>query len=312
MLHRSSKELITRGNIDGIISAAIFLRCYPHSKIQFVTSPAAAAPYVQSSDADHIFVSDLSPVPSLAGAIESILYSRQVTLIDHHPFSNQFDWAVIDDTASAAGLMHRILEPNGMDAAVAIADLYESGNGSPTQHAGRILDVDSIAKECDILDFAWRFNIKDDIFRYNAASQLARDNLPSEIPCIVKRYEEMIRQNRWGKAINNAYKHMQHVGNAAIIKFDGRRPSFYGFGTRALTEAARRKGCNYVAMLYQRKSESVVSLRSTMSEGENLGQFIESFTSRHGIEGGGHPNSAGARIPTSSTNLLINKLSMLA
>ena len=32
----------------------------------------------------------------------------------------------------------------------------------------------------------------------------------------------------------------------------------------------------------------------------NLGQFVNDFTKQHGIVGGGHPHSAGAKIPTSS------------
>ena len=30
----------------------------------------------------------------------------------------------------------------------------------------------------------------------------------------------------------------------------------------------------------------------------NLGQFVADFTSEHGVVGGGHPHSAGAKIPT--------------
>ena len=47
MSEEGSKELITRGNLDGIVSAAAFLRRYPSATVRFVTSPAAAAPLLE-------------------------------------------------------------------------------------------------------------------------------------------------------------------------------------------------------------------------------------------------------------------------
>jgi nanoRNase/pAp phosphatase (c-di-AMP/oligoRNAs hydrolase) len=39
----------------------------------------------------------------------------------------------------------------------------------------------------------------------------------------------------------------------------------------------------------------------------NLGRFVEDFTAIHGLEGGGHPTSAGARIPVETTDLFLDQ-----
>jgi len=312
MSAEGSRELITRGNLDGIVSAAVFLRRFPSSPVRFVTSPAAAAPLLREGDAEHIFLADLSPAPSLAAAIEDALGSRRITLIDHHPTSQHFDWAVIDGSASAAGLMYRELGADGMEAAVAMADLYENGDGPLVRSVAADIGIDALRHESEMLDFAWRLNVKDDRFRLAAAEQLSRGLLPSAIPCIAERHQEMVRLDRWGKALDNVRRCLRRAGSAAVMEFSGRRPSFHGFGSRALAEAARQEGCRYAIMINHGQDESVVSLRSTAPGGIDLGRFIESFTAQHGVEGGGHPASAGARIPSGSADLLVEQLEAIA
>lgn len=312
MSDEGSKELITRGNLDGIVSAAVFLRRFPSATVRFVTSPAAAAPLLLDSEAGHTFLADLSPAPSLAAAAERALRSRPITLIDHHPISRHFDWAAIDGSASAAGIMYRKLEVGGMDAVVAVADLYENGGGPLVRSAAERIGIDALRRESEMLDFAWRLNVKDDVFRLFAAERLSHGFLPSAIPCIAERHAEMVRRDGWGKALNSVRRCLRRVGSTAVMEFGRRRPSFHGFGSRALTEAARQEGCRYAVMINRGEEESVVSLRSTAPGGIDLGRFIESFTAEHGMEGGGHPASAGARIPSSSAELLVDQLGAMA
>jgi hypothetical protein len=83
--------------------------------------------------------------------------------------------------------------------------------------------------------------------------------------------------------------------------------SLYGFGTRALVEVAREHGCSYAVMVNERKQHSSVSMRGLSSDGVNLGRFVEDFTDEFGVEGGGHPTSAGARIPVEATDLFLQR-----
>jgi nanoRNase/pAp phosphatase (c-di-AMP/oligoRNAs hydrolase) len=81
----------------------------------------------------------------------------------------------------------------------------------------------------------------------------------------------------------------------------------YGFGTRAIVEAATRRGCRYAMMINERKIHSSISMRGMCMDGTDLGRFVEDFTAVHGLEGGGHPSSAGARIPVRSTRLFVEE-----
>jgi nanoRNase/pAp phosphatase (c-di-AMP/oligoRNAs hydrolase) len=60
-------------------------------------------------------------------------------------------------------------------------------------------------------------------------------------------------------------------------------------------------------MINERKIHSSISMRGMCSNGTNLGRFVEDFTAIHGLEGGGHPSSAGARIPVESTNMFVEE-----
>jgi nanoRNase/pAp phosphatase (c-di-AMP/oligoRNAs hydrolase) len=65
-------------------------------------------------------------------------------------------------------------------------------------------------------------------------------------------------------------------------------------------------------MVNQRKMHTSVSLRGLSPDCVNLGRFVEDFTEEHGLEGGGHPTSAGARIPVETTNDFLDELITVA
>jgi len=48
-------------------------------------------------------------------------------------------------------------------------------------------------------------------------------------------------------------------------------------------------------------------LRGMEAGGVNLGRFVEDFTEVHGVDGGGHPTSAGARIPVETTDRFLDE-----
>jgi len=159
-----------------------------------------------------------------------------------------------------------------------------------------------------VLDFAWRCSVEDDAFRLAAATSLSSGMLPSAHQDIVDRHEKVAGRNLWDKALENVRKGLRRQGGVGVLELGGRRPSFHGFGSRALTEVARLEGCRYAVMINRGEKESVVSLRAAAPGGIDLGSFIEEFTGRHGFEGGGHPASAGARIPSSAAPLLLEQL----
>ena len=124
---------------------------------------------------------------------------------------------------------------------------------------------------------------------------------------IKRRYTQVVNEQRWPKALSRVRGNLSVRGQAAVLSCKDKNRSLYGFGTRALVEVAREKGCAYAIMINQRKLHSSVSLRGLSGQGINLGRFAEDFTAHYGVEGGGHPTSAGARIPVESTDLFLEE-----
>jgi oligoribonuclease NrnB/cAMP/cGMP phosphodiesterase (DHH superfamily) len=97
-------------------------------------------------------------------------------------------------------------------------------------------------------------------------------------------------------------------GPLGILDEMDRNRTLYGFGTRALVEVAHRRGCDYAVMINPRGRYSFVSVRGISAASVDLGRFVQEFTSRNGVDGGGHPKAAGARIPTEHSALFLDHL----
>jgi hypothetical protein len=189
-----------------------------------------------------------------------------------------------------------------------MADLYERADSALLSDAVLRFGRQYLAHETMVLDFAWRFNVEDDAFRRTAAASLADGSWPSESEVITLRYESMIRGQRWVRAVQRAGDRLVVRGGLAVLDLRGERFSLQGFGSMALVEAGRARGCRYTLLVHDSRESSIASLRSCGGTSIDLGRFAERFTQEHGLEGGGHPSSAGARIPRQAADLLIEDL----
>jgi hypothetical protein len=61
-------------------------------------------------------------------------------------------------------------------------------------------------------------------------------------------------------------------------------------------------------LVNRRKDLASIALRATGQTDMNLGLFVENFTREHGIVGGGHPTSAGAKIQSRCLPLFLDEL----
>jgi len=314
--HRE-KHLITRGNVDGIVSAAMFLSAFPGSRVTFVTSPNAGA-RIMAMDrvSSEIYLADLAMVPELEQVILAASERSEVVAFDHHqpheaPSLNGH--LVIREGMSAASVLyHHLGLPSKLRRLVAIADLVEFCDTPLLEEQIAIHTKKRIEEEAKTLDFSWRLDIDDDAYRSQAALHLSQGLWPSEVGVIRRRYLQVVNEQRWPKALARVESHMRIRGPACVLHCKDKNRSLYGFGTRALVEVARDHRCDYAVMVNERKAHSSVSLRCLSSEGINLGRFAEEFTEDHGLEGGGHPTSAGARIPVEETDRFLNDLIFLA
>jgi hypothetical protein len=304
------KHLITRGNVDGIVSAAIFLNRYPSSRVSFITSPTAGARALSKDfSSNEIYLADVALVPDVAEAMATRRDRQKVFLIDHHPTPNDpcpHGVKVINEGMSAAGVLYHFLNsPNRLKKLVAIADLVEYFETPILKEMLNDNGHQKVCEESRMLDFSWRLNIEDDFFRLQAAQHLSQGLWPSQVGPIKSRFIQVVNEQRWPKALARAQSGMRVLGGVGIFDGTDKNRSLYGFGTRAIVEVAIRRGCRYAMLINERKVHSSISVRGMCQGGTDLGRFVEEFTSVYGLEGGGHPSSAGARIPVERTHRFV-------
>ncbi len=319
-------HLITRGNVDGIVAAAVCLSREPDTRVSFVASGDLAVDVLRKDIGSRQFqLVDLGLTPRLIKTLNDKGKMRQrITYIDHHQQS--FDhWrelgphvqGLVRQGVSAAavaceywgaGAEHRNL--------IAVADAVEY---CPTPLLAEVcheVGARRMEEEARMLDFAWRFQVEDDRFRLAAARRLAEGAWPSDVPEIRSRYLSIVNEGRWERALSRVRDRVELRHNVALLSFGRHRPSLLGFGSRALTEVARQLGARMAVLLNRRKQLSSLSLRNTSAvqrPGDpHLGLFVEAFTQEHGIVGGGHATSAGAKIPSRSVPAFLHDLYRVA
>lgn len=309
-------HLITRGNVDGIVSAALFLDFFPGSRVSFVTSPTAGAKtLLKDTRSSQIYLADLAITQELVEAMGARRGRQEMLVVDHHPpnsASDVEDLCVIRNGMSAAGVLYNHFRPSGhMKKLVAIADLVEFCDTEILIEQARAHGMRRLEEEARVLDFSWRCNIEDDLFRLQAATRLSCGCWPSEVGLIARRYLQVRNEKRWPRALERVKSGARIDGQVCILEFGEKRRSLHGFGTRALVEVAREHGCTYAVMINERREHAFISMRAMRLGGVDLGRFTDSFTSVHGLGGGGHPTSAGARIPVGLTPLFVEEFQAL-
>lgn len=292
----------------------MFLAAYPGSRISFVTSPTAGGRLLALDRASkEVFLADLAIVPELEASMYDASTRANVLAFDHHQpnrcSGEVKGMLVIEEGRSAASVLYHHLGLNGrMRKLAAIADLVEFCDTDLLHEQAAIHTQERLDEEARMLDFSWRLDIDDDVFRSQASTHLSKGAWPSEVGTIRRRYQQVQNEQRWPRALARVESQMRIRGPACVLQCHDKNRSLYGFGTRALVHVAIERGCDYAVMVNQRKMHTSVSLRGLTPECVNLGKFVEEFTEVHGLEGGGHPTSAGARIPVETTDTFMDEL----
>lgn len=321
-------HVITRGNVDGIVSASFCFAVHPDARVSYVPSATSAVELLRKDlSARHFYLVDVGLTPKLIKTLNAKAKAgARVTLIDHHQTSALHAHEIAPEvevvlaeggSAAGAALDHfearGLLPPNEELARLAaIADIVEYGTSRHLELAARRYGFERLEEEAEHLDFSWRLEIEDDRFRANTGRRLARGVWPSEVSEVKARYLQMINENRWLKAQERVRSRLQIRNEVALLHFGKRKPSLLGFGTRALTSVAREEGAKVAVLVNRRGSLASVALRATGETRLNLGLFVEEFTREHGIVGGGHPTSAGAKIQSRALALFLDEIIAMA
>ncbi len=322
-------QMGTQRNVDGIVSAAFFYARLPDIRVSFVTSSSGALDALRRDiQSKEFFIVDLGATEELVHTIQQ--KARQgvaVHFLDHHQqTADRFEPPIPDfeglsrQGVSAAALAYQYLGLDGdHEHLVAVADLVEYCPSDLLSRCSSRFGADRLEEEARILDFAWRLAVDDDRFRMTAARKLAEGRWPSEVPEIYRRYLQVVNEGRWERALDKVRTRMRVKNGVGVLRFGRYRTSLYGFGTRALSHVAEEVGCRVALMLNSRKNLTSLSLRGvgeTYAPGLrppfNLGRFAEDFTAQYGVQGGGHPSSAGAKIYTRDVPAFLQQVYALA
>ncbi len=322
-----SVHCITRGNVDGLVASAFVLAAHPEARVSYVPSANGAVDRLRRDlSSERIIVADLGLTPRLIKTLNGKADTDQrVLVLDHHQqtghhghgLHRHVDVAVHEGPSAAAVALDHLTDESLLAASsdlqglAAIADVVDHCESQHLHHATNRWGRGLLEDEAQMLDFAWRLRIDDDRFRRSAARRMASGSWPSEIEEVRRRYLQVVNEKRWPRARARARESLDVLGPVAVLDTSRHRTNLLGFGSRALTAAARDRGCRLAARLNSRGRDASVSLRATQPLEANLGQFLEEFTQEHGIAGGGHPHAAGARIPSREVPTLLHALAGL-
>lgn len=311
-------HLLTRGNVDGIVSSAFFLARFPRGRVTYVASSSLAVDVLRRDLGSRaLFLVDLGLTPRLARTILMKERTRQeVVCIDHHQQSAEYAHALgpharvhVEEGVSAASVAHGVW---GLDEATshlaAVADLVDYCASPHLERAVETVGLERVAEEGRVLDFAWRCQVDDDRFRALAARRLSLGPWPSEVAEIRSRYLRVVNENRWQRAVERVRAHMVVRNGVALLHFGKRKASLLGFGTRALTAVAMEQGCRLALLINERRRMTSVAMRSIGPPAVNLGRLAQDFTAEFGVVGGGHPSSAGAKVLTAHLPVFLERL----
>lgn len=315
--------MLTRGNVDGIVCAALGLAHDPAARVSFVPSGDVAVDVMRKDiGSKHFLLADLGMTPRLLKTMQDKAKTRQrVTYLDHHQQSMDTLGALPEATEaevrtglSAAGVVQEHLGlGRRFDHLVALADRVEYCDTPKLRSLVDTFGSERVEREARILDFSWRHQVEDDRFRAYAARKLRTGRWPSEVSEVRARYLRMLNEGRWEKALDRVRNRMLIKHEVALLQFGRRKPSLLGFGARAVSEVARQAGAKVAIMVNRRPEVSSISLRRTEDRCDfDLGAFVTDFTRQHGIVGGGHPQSAGAKIQTRAVDRFLHEVYCLA
>lgn len=304
-------HVITRGNVDGIVSSSFCFALHPDARVSYVPSATSAVDLLRKDlSTRHFFVVDIGLTPKLIKTLNlKGRTGQRITFIDHHQQTalhahelHGHVEVVMGEGGSAASVALDHLAGRGLEVTeelsrlAAVADLVEYGTSGHFVRALAEFGMERLEEEAEHLDFSWRLEIEDDRFRALTGRKLAKGVWPSEVGEVKRRYLQMVNENRWLKAQERVRSRVLFKNNVALLHFGKRKPSLLGFGTRALTSVAREAGASVAMLVNRRKDQASIALRATGETDFNLGLFVEDFTRKYGVVGGGHPTSAGAKI----------------
>lgn len=298
--------ILAHGDSDGLTSASIayaFLRSKGYSPRVVFTHPAGLLEDINvfTKEGEHVIIVDIaiSELHSemLMKRLEEISKKSSVVYIDHHPLTHELEisggltW-IHDTCCSASELTYRFFEKQGLDPDYSRIALYGAIGDylDETEWVRKELDrwdKRSVYLEAGILIQGLEGSRKDYDFKRLVVEHLSENKLPSTLDQLSTR---ALKQSIIDEQLRIWVKH-NLVKYSKKISYVLNPPGSVG---RA-ANYARIYGESPVGIaIEERKEIYVMSLRAM--RGVDLNKILRELSRQLGINGGGHPQAAGARM----------------
>jgi RecJ-like exonuclease len=306
--------ILTHADCDGMCSGAIALSRFPHASV-FFTKPVSLYHDLQNTDSDRIIITDIALTKQDAPDIVKLFNKRkEIYYFDHHIIPGKIRKRDIarrvkvfshNLNVSSSEMIYRYFIEDIPRERVWIAIYGAIGDYSDDTEfvRERMLNWDRRALFFEVSVIV--LGIKTDQFEdYDAKRRivktLAKGRNPSDVPGLVKSAREAV--NKEFDLYEIIKKKAKTFGNIAYAKD---LPSFGFRGASALFAATTR---NKPVGLYvhTRKKYMDVTMRSRSKL--KLNELAEGAAEAVSGSGGGHPEAAGAKIPTGSFSMFLKKL----
>jgi single-stranded-DNA-specific exonuclease len=301
---KARRVLYTRGNVDGQIAGAMALRRHSATRIQFHSHSSKTIEELRRRIGEsHITILDMGLDEALLSELNrKARLGAHITYVDHHATSKPFldrlhpNIEAYHDESISAG--HLAWSSFGAWADLeSLAAIADAGDRIQTLLRRSLEDTkgdDFLQHEAEVLDFSWRYNVQDDVYRHLTARRMACGLLPSQIAETRRRYAATRSSEAYQRACRLATENLLLRRNVGYL--DGARTrSLNGFGSLALQYACKDRGASVGCRINWRGGDAIVSLRRYKGH-LNAGRFLQDFAESHDASGGGHPEAAGGRM----------------
>lgn len=312
--------IFAHGDSDGVASAALIYR-YLRDKGAFpkvvFSHPAGLLgdlrEFAQSSS--NVFIVDIAlnevHKEEIFALLEKLSKRGEVVYIDHHPLldgllaSYSFEW-VHDTCCSASELTYRYLSKKGLPDEYSRVALYGAIGDymDETDWVREALwqwDKRSIYLESGILTQGLEGSRREHDFKRRVVEHLAENKLPSAMNELVERSIYQASQDEklrvWVR---------EHVVKQGAIAYVLNPPGSVG---RAANYARVYGGAIVGLAAEDRGTTYVMSLRAV--RGVDLNYLLRSLAKKMRVNGGGHPQAAGARVDKAMFEEFLKMLSQM-
>jgi RecJ-like exonuclease len=310
--------LFIHGDSDGVVSGALakaYLESRGYSVEVVFTHPVGLLGDLKGfvGDAEGVFIADIAlnelHVDEILKFLRNLGESRSIVYIDHHPLPEGIDiprnitW-IHNNCCSASELTFKYFNSLGLDQEYSRVALYGAIGDylDETPWVKQELskwDKRAVYLEAGILIQGLEGSRRDHNFKRKVVEHLSRNLLPSTMNELV---EKSLKQSIEDEKLRLWVK--QNVSKHGRIAYVLNPPGSIG---RA-ANYAKIYGNVLVGIAIEERREGLYVMSLRTDPPIDLNKILRKLSRELGVNGGGHPQAAGARLPKDMFSTFLDKL----